>query len=920
MLKILLANNHFPDIIIISETWLSPDNSKSKLSSINIDGYSFLSKPRDWGRGGGIGIYIKDSLNFTICHKFSSNLSNKFEHLIIKVKGKNSKSNCIISGLYRPPNLDSNVWLKNFEKLYCNILSDKCSNLVFAGDLNYNLLDSSHPLTANFNNTINMLNLYQTITAPTRITASSISLLDLFLVTNKQSIIDSNILTDNPLTDHHGTYLIIKTKPQRLLPTIKTFRDTKNFKPELFLECLNNQPFHLIYESCNPNTMLSKLNSYILNALNKYAPIKKVKVCKPPTPWITNIIKKLIHKKNLLYQKAKSNNSESITAKFSILNRYTKQTIKQAKQDFINKCLYNSNNKNAWNVINRLLKPSPKPILHDLNNLNQHFISTSQRVLGHQPQPATLPSSTGSFCFQRTTIDQVLKIILNLKTNCATGPDQIPANFIKLSAPTIAPHLTNIINTCIQSDIFPDEWKVSRVSPVPKIDSPSSLDDYRPISILPILSKVLEKILVNQIISHINTSQLYPSTLSGCRTGHSTATSLLYIRDTCIKALNSNKLSILSLVDFSKAFDTLNYSTLLKILVKYNFSSSAIRLLHSYLSNRKQYTQYCSMISSTSSVVSGVPQGSLLGPILFNLYVISINQKISSIDPLTTCLNYVDDFQIVHQDKPDNIIALSQQIKFSLEYLKSAATNLDLSLNSTKTKYIVISTKHMTKKYNLATAIPEISIDSSIIERTNCHKNLGVYFDQHLNFNYHHSQTIRKAYAILRSLNTLKYNLSTDVKLKLIDSLIFSRLTYANVVTFPCTKFWLSKYNKVFKVALSFAFNTYISSNKACSINILNIESRWKLYLLTLVYKCLYFPQFPTYLNLLLKQKQSRNLRSSLAPLLAVHSTNYKTFQDLATPLFNSLPIEIRLIQGATNLNVFKIKVKSFLLTNQQNN
>ena len=185
-------------------------------------------------------------------------------------------------------------------------------------------------------------------------------------------------------------------------------------------------------------------------------------------------------------------------------------------------------------------------------------------------------------------------------------------------------------------------------------------------------------------------------------------------------------------------------------------------------------------------------------------------------------------------------------------------------------------------------------------------------------FENHHRHTISSAYATLRSLNSLKFSLSTKLKLQLVDSLIFSRLTYCNVVTYPVSKSWSSKYNKMFKTALSFAFNKYISTQDLSSINILNMESRWKLSLLSLAYKSLYFAHFPSYLALSLQNNPKYALRSSSSPLIVLPSCKNNTFQDNASAVFNSLPDVIRDIQGEMNFSTFKNKVKSFLLASQQ--
>jgi hypothetical protein len=345
--------------------------------------------------------------------------------------------------------------------------------------------------------------------------------------------------------------------------------------------------------------------------------------------------------------------------------------------------------------------------------LNKHFIDTSERVLGKIPSSTSTLAldSQGTFTFNTVSTDLVFHYLNKIKTDIATGPDLIPAKFIKPAAFIIAPHLTNIINNCFQNNIFPKCWKISRISPVPKVDNPSDLNDYRPISILPTLSKIFEKIIAKQIIYHLESSNLFPSTLSGCREGHSTTTALLHIKDACYKALKSSELTILTLIDFSKAFDTVNHHKLLKILSQFNFSNPAIGLLQSYLSDRTQFIVSDNVQSEILSIKSGVPQGSILGPILFNIYVASINQNIPSND--FTAVSYVDDFQLAISGPPSSINALKHKTATALNKINTSSNNIDLILNTQKTNFLIISSKIQAKKYLLK--IPSISTITLIL-------------------------------------------------------------------------------------------------------------------------------------------------------------------------------------------------------------
>ena len=220
------------------------------------------------------------------------------------------------------------------------------------------------------------------------------------------------------------------------------------------------------------------------------------------------------------------------------------------------------------------------------------------------------------FRIKHTNYHEVRKIINGLRNDCSSGFDRIPVKFIKSASDHIISPLVHIINSSIDHEQFPDKWKIGRICPVPKIDNPSKPKDYRPISILPVLSKVYEKVILGQLINHINAQNIYNNIQSGFRKGHSTTTLLLKFRDDIQKAMNKHEITLSVLIDYSKAFDTINHELLLKKLVEFNFSNSTIKILMSYLTNRRQFVQIEDKSSKELPVHFGVPQGSILGPVV----------------------------------------------------------------------------------------------------------------------------------------------------------------------------------------------------------------------------------------------------------------------------------------------------------------
>ena len=228
------------------------------------------------------------------------------------------------------------------------------------------------------------------------------------------------------------------------------------------------------------------------------------------------------------------------------------------------------------------------------------------------------------------TYDQVNQILKNIKNDCSCGSDNISIRFVKPISEFVTSPLVHIINNCIDKKIFPRQWKVARVCPIPKIDSPIKIKDYRPISVLPVLSKVFERVILAQLCKFIEDKALYHQTQSGFRKGHSTTTLLVKLRDDIKKAMAKSEVTLSILIDYSKAFDTIDHTNLLLKLRDMNFSIDSLQLLSNYLKDRKQYVQVEDKTSSIKSMFFGVPQGSILGPVLFNLYVVELSDQIIS--------------------------------------------------------------------------------------------------------------------------------------------------------------------------------------------------------------------------------------------------------------------------------------------------
>ena len=217
--------------------------------------------------------------------------------------------------------------------------------------------------------------------------------------------------------------------------------------------------------------------------------------------------------------------------------------------------------------------PNPEPEKADPDNLNNHFSSTAQRLpgstsltkdeLGEMINSLPVHEHLNLFNLRQVTHTEVLKELTTMRNDSSTGPDQIPAKYLKLVAEYIASPLMHIINSYISYQRFPDAWKQARVSPIPKITNPTEEDHLRPISILPVLSKVYKRLVLYQLLTYINQLNVLNTNISGYRKGHSTTTVPLRIRDDIITAMKKGEVTLIAFADFCKAFDTVDHSIVL---------------------------------------------------------------------------------------------------------------------------------------------------------------------------------------------------------------------------------------------------------------------------------------------------------------------------------------------------------------------
>ena len=617
--------------------------------------------------------------------------------------------------MYRSERMQNfETWMDKTENLFSQLNTLWDGLTVITGDFNVGLLRPECPQVKRYTDMLESLNLHQHVERPTRITSKSKTMID-HIISNKPNCITyCNVLPCPTISDHDEPFVCINIRTTRFQPRFKFIRHEKKFDKEAFIRDFSALPFNLVYSTDDPDGKLEIFSSLFKSCLDEHAPVRRTKITRPPAPWLNmKDIRNLQNERNELRHLAHQTNSESVWNRFREVRNALKTKIKKIKRSFYQKALFSKRPKEIWQIIHRILHPNPQPVKADLDNLNNHFSSTAQRLLGSTPLTEdelgeminSLPAHEhlNLFNLRQITHTEVLKELTTMRNDSSTGSDQIPAKYLKLVAEYIASPLTHIINSFISCQRFPEAWKQARVSPIPKITNPTEADHFRPISILPVLSKMYVRLVLYQLLTYINQLNVLNTNISGYRKGHSTTTVLLRIRDDIITAMKKGEVTLIAFADFSKAFDTVDHSIVLRKLYSIGFSNSSLNWILSYLTGRSQFVQINDKHSDSIKIKFGVPQGSILGPILFNLYVNDLQNNHEC-----SCFQYADDTTLYDHCLPKDLINCSNRMEATMSQLESWASESNLL------QQFRVIRDHLNSKCLTSITVFDIKVRSSI--------------------------------------------------------------------------------------------------------------------------------------------------------------------------------------------------------------
>jgi hypothetical protein len=456
-----------------------------------------------------------------------------------------------------------------------------------------------------------------------------------------------------------------------------------------------------------------------------------------------------------------------------------------------------------------------------------------------------------------------------------------------------------MINKTISTSIFPDELKIAQVAPIHKKNSTLDKGNYRPVSLLPVISKLYERAINSQLSVFFNSH--FNSYLSAFRPGYGCQSTLLKVVEDWKQALDENKYAAAILMDLSKAFDCLPHNLLLLKLRTYNVSEPALNLLKSYLTNRKQCVKTGQITSSFHQIYKGVPQGSILGPVLFNIFINDIFHFVS----ISNLYNYADDNTLSYCDKNiKNIITTLENDSNSL--IKWFSDN-HMKANPDKFQAIAIGKKSKDKDITFKLNNNEIKCEDEVIL-------LGVTLDFRLKFHSHISNICKKASKQLNILKRIGKNLCKLGKLNIYHSFILSNFNYCPLTWHFCGEIYTKKIEKIQERALRFIYDDYISDYNSLlqKSKLPTLKMRRMRTIAQEIHKIVH-KKGPVYLHDLVTIKNNNyHFRyTNTAQVPQVKTTNYgsRSFRSSAPKLWNSLPQHFR---DEANFSHFKSLINAW--------
>ena len=926
------------DIVFLTETWQKSSHN-TVTATIKRYGYTLYHKIREHDekfRGGGIGILCSNQYQVKAKHlKIPKPQSFEFSVYSLAVQEKSDKKcTVLLIALYRDQYVPMNIFIDEFDQLVQSLVMLN-TYFIISGDFNIWWGTSSDD-AIRFSDLLDSYGLTQHVRQPTN---AFNNILDLVITSdnsqNNKAVYNPFIsdvgVSNVSLSDHYLVRFQINLIKCATKKTKKMYH--RHYKSMDLLAFREDLSMLLVQQLSDNKQALFGIRSVIFNnslsnLLDLHAPLKEKMVkAVPAGSWFNNEYALLRRQRRKAEKVAAKSGLPVHKEIFVKLRKETTMLAKSLKKAEINRSLLaaNGNQKALFLAFNKLVdgKQDAQLPAHESEKeladcFGQYFVDKVKRIresfgTGESCTQLVPDSFSGNILsdFELVTINDIESLISEYGIKCSIA-DAFPPDLIKDNLDLFLPIWTDLVNASLKEGSM-EGLKTAIVNPLIKESTldPEILKNYRPVSNLTFLSKIIERVVHNQLNKHMENNNLIINDQSGYKKGHSTETLLVKITNDLLIASDKNTATVLLLLDLSSAFDTVHINKLLGILFsEIGIRGTALSWFQSYLCGRSQKVKIGNAFSDEVILEFGVPQGSVLGPVLFNIYIRSFYQFVR-LNSNFVVQGYADDHQLYSSFSMNNqTFMLGDNILNTLTMVKQWMNTFYLKLNKDKTNVIVFYPPQMEGNIH---KINGVFLGSKCIRFPNNVKNLGVLLDSKLSFKVQVNQCVQSCFMTLRKISSVKCFLGQDHRRVLVTSLVLSQLDYCNGILYNISSDTLKRMQAVQNCAAKLIFNRRKYDNGLSSLfstlHWLRIKERIAFKILLLVHKCLYCKS-PAYLNNLLSLTDNFVRTGNLIIVKTSYACSNGAFSVCAPYLWNKLPIDIKF---ETRTVQFKRKLKSHL-------
>ena len=752
--KYLNILKHDFTVIGLSETWLNDNDGDLH----GLCGYKVIGHNRVDRAGGGVAVCVQDNVYL----KERSDLSyfdEDCETVFIEVEEGQQRQNhnVIIGEIHRPPNQDISSFSDKMNNIV-NIVRMENKTCYLLGDYNINILNyASHVQTAQFVDMMSSNGFLPLITRPSRVTATSATLIDNIFTNNIGDVnhsVQGLFITD--ISDHFLVFHIAKQMEIKENDTYVYKRLYNSRNRENFCVAMSNIRWDEISRATDTQQDFDTFHKHLIEMYNKHFPKIRIKgKYTNKKPWLSECLKNSIKQKNKLYLKFKKVHSAHNDELYKSYKRKLQQLMKVAEKCHYHDLLVKYSNvmKKSWGVIKSIINKNQKPHIQGRFKIGENLITTDNELISNTfneffinigltlaksiPHVNKSPLSylgsrfTESIYLAPVSENEIGQLI-NLLKDTAAGIDDLNAMCLKISSQFLVKPLTHIWNLSLSRGIFPEQLKIANVILLYKSDDSMLFNNYRPVSVLCVVSKIFEKIMYNRVTTFLEMFQILHGNQYGFRKKSSTHVALLTFIDKVIQAIENGEYAIGVFLDFSKPFDTIDHKILLDKLDHYGIRGCALSWFRSWLSHRFQYATYNGSQSGQQLIKCRVPQGSILDPLLFLVYITDLCIVCKSTEPVL----FADDTNLFSSGS--NASSLQDGVNNDLAIIAEWLKVNKVSLNIKKTHFMCFSAK------NKPSPCISLQIDGEALAEVNKSKFLGVIIDNKLSWKDHISFVCRK--------------------------------------------------------------------------------------------------------------------------------------------------------------------------------